>query len=53
MQRGSKIIRPVSVSIRVGKPIETVGMQMSDRDVLIATVRERIAELLAQGPVVD
>lgn len=53
MQRGSKIIRPVNVSIRVGQPIETVGMQMSDRDTLIATVRERIAELLAQGPVVD
>ena len=53
MRRGSRIIRPVTVSVRVGKPIETAGMQMSDRDALIATVRERIAELLAEGPVVD
>ena len=53
MRRGSKIIRPVDISIRVGKPIETAGMQMSDRDALIAQVRDRIAALLAEGPVVD
>jgi 1-acyl-sn-glycerol-3-phosphate acyltransferase len=53
MQRGSRIIRPVTVSIRVGEPIETAGMQMSDRDALIATVRARIEALLAEGPVVD
>ena len=53
MRRGSKIIRPVTVSIRVGTPIETTGMQMSDRDALIAQVRERIEALLAEGPVVD
>jgi 1-acyl-sn-glycerol-3-phosphate acyltransferase len=53
MRRGSKIIRPVQVSIRVGAPIETAGMQMTDRDALIAAVRERIAALLAEGPVVD
>jgi 1-acyl-sn-glycerol-3-phosphate acyltransferase len=53
MQRGSRIIRPVTVSIRVGAPIETVGMQMADRDRLIATVRARIDTLLAEGPVVD
>jgi 1-acyl-sn-glycerol-3-phosphate acyltransferase len=53
MQKGSKIIRPVIISIRVGVPIETAGMQMSDRDALIARVRERIEALLAEGPVVD
>jgi 1-acyl-sn-glycerol-3-phosphate acyltransferase len=53
MQKGSKVIRPVTVSIRVGKPIETEGMQMTDRDALIATVRERINALLAEGPVLD
>ena len=53
MRRGSKIIRPVNISIRVGKPIETVGMQMTDRDALIAQVRGRIEALLAEGPVVD
>ena len=42
MQRGSRIIRPVTVSIRVGEPIETAGMQMSDRDALIAQVRSAL-----------
>jgi 1-acyl-sn-glycerol-3-phosphate acyltransferase len=53
MRRGSKIIRPVNISIRVGTPIETAGMQMTDRDSLIAQVRGRIEALLAEGPVVD
>jgi len=53
MRRGSWIIQPVHVSIRVGEPIETAGMDMSQRDVLIARVRARIEELLAMGPVVD
>lgn len=51
MQRGSRIIRPVTISIRVGTPIETAGMRMTDRDALIAGVRERIEALLAEGPV--
>jgi 1-acyl-sn-glycerol-3-phosphate acyltransferase len=53
MHKGSAIVRPVDISIRVGAPIETVGMQMSDRDTLIATVRARIESLLAEGPVID
>jgi 1-acyl-sn-glycerol-3-phosphate acyltransferase len=53
MQKGSRVIRPVTVSIRVGEPIETRGMQMTDRDALIAQVRERIHALLAEGPVLD
>jgi 1-acyl-sn-glycerol-3-phosphate acyltransferase len=53
MRRGSKIIRPVNISIRVGTPIETAGMRMTDRDALIAQVRGRIEALLAEGPVVD
>jgi 1-acyl-sn-glycerol-3-phosphate acyltransferase len=53
MRRGTKIIRPVNISIRVGAPIETTGMQMTDRDALIAQVRGRIEALLAEGPVVD
>jgi 1-acyl-sn-glycerol-3-phosphate acyltransferase len=51
MRRGSKIIRPATVSIRVGRPIETAGMEMNDRDVLIARVHERIEALLAEGPI--
>ena len=51
MQRGSSIIKPVRISIRVGRPVETAGVSLDDRDLLIETVRARIQELLAQGPV--
>jgi 1-acyl-sn-glycerol-3-phosphate acyltransferase len=51
MRRGSTIIRPVTVSIRVGKPIETAHLTLEDRDALIARVREAIAGLLAEGPI--
>ena len=51
MRRGSRIIRPVTVSIRVGKPIETADLTLDDRDALIARVRGAIAGLLAEGPI--
>ncbi|MGE5361715.1 MAG: lysophospholipid acyltransferase family protein [Bacteroidales bacterium] len=51
MQKGSVIINPVAVSVRIGKPIETRGLTMDDRDALMSTVRARIEELLAEGPV--
>ena len=51
MRKGSRIVRPVTVSVRVGEPIETTGLALADRDALIATTRRRIEELLARGPV--
>jgi 1-acyl-sn-glycerol-3-phosphate acyltransferase len=51
MQKGSAIVRPVTVSVRVGEPIETAGLTLGDRDALIATTRERIVAMLAPGPV--
>jgi 1-acyl-sn-glycerol-3-phosphate acyltransferase len=51
MQRGSRIIRPVTVSVRIGAPIETAGYTLEQRDELIARTRERIVALLAMGPV--
>jgi 1-acyl-sn-glycerol-3-phosphate acyltransferase len=51
MRKGSRIIRPAHVTVRVGEPIETAGLQLDDRDALIARVRERIAGLLT-GPVI-
>ena len=51
MRRGSKIIRPVTVSIRIGEPIETAGLVATDRDALIARTREQIVALLAEGPI--
>jgi 1-acyl-sn-glycerol-3-phosphate acyltransferase len=53
MQKGSAIVRPVTVSIRIGEPIDTASLDVDDRDGLIATTRERIAALLAQGPIED
>jgi 1-acyl-sn-glycerol-3-phosphate acyltransferase len=50
MRKGSPIIWPVRVSIRVGPPVETAGLQLSDRDRLIVDVRARVMALL--GPVV-
>jgi len=46
MRRGSWIIRPVTVDIRVGVPVETAGMGAEDRERLIATVRNEIQSLM-------
>jgi 1-acyl-sn-glycerol-3-phosphate acyltransferase len=53
MTKGSWVIRPVTVSIRAGRPIETAGLGLADRDRLISRVRREIETLLAAGPVVD
>jgi 1-acyl-sn-glycerol-3-phosphate acyltransferase len=53
MRKGSMIVRPATVSVRIGEPIETSGLQVGQRDALIAQVRARIEALLAAGPVVD
>jgi 1-acyl-sn-glycerol-3-phosphate acyltransferase len=51
MRRGSRIIQPATFSVRVGEPIETVGLGLTDRALLIERVRERITQMLAEGPV--
>jgi 1-acyl-sn-glycerol-3-phosphate acyltransferase len=51
MRKGSAIVRPVHVSVRIGEPISTIGMTLDDRDILIERVRGAIRELLDQGPV--
>jgi hypothetical protein len=50
MRRGSWIIRPVTVTMRVGPPIETSEVSPDARDELINRVRREIEELLAAGP---
>jgi 1-acyl-sn-glycerol-3-phosphate acyltransferase len=50
MRKGSAFVRPADVTVRIGAPIPTAGMASDDRDRLIAIVRSRIQELLAQGP---
>ena len=49
MRKGSPIVRPVQVTVRVGEPVETAGLGVEDRDRLIAEVRGRIESLLAQN----
>jgi 1-acyl-sn-glycerol-3-phosphate acyltransferase len=50
MQKGSAIVRPVTVSVRIGEPVETRGMGLADREQLADLVRARVEELLALGP---
>jgi 1-acyl-sn-glycerol-3-phosphate acyltransferase len=51
MRRGSWIIRPVTLTIRIGRPVETSGAGHGNRDEIIARVRHEIATLVALGPV--
>ena len=39
MRKGSAIVRPVTVSVRIGAPIATAGLTLDDRDRLIDEVR--------------
>jgi 1-acyl-sn-glycerol-3-phosphate acyltransferase len=49
MRKGSAIVRPVRVSVRIGQPIPTAGMTVDDRDRLIARVRADVECLLREG----
>jgi 1-acyl-sn-glycerol-3-phosphate acyltransferase len=51
MRKGSWLIRPVTVSIRVGRPIETAGLTQDHRAELINRVHVEVARMLAAGPV--
>jgi 1-acyl-sn-glycerol-3-phosphate acyltransferase len=53
MRRGSWIIRPVTVSVRIGEPVEASGFTLDQRDELIARVHERVDALLMEGPVTE
>ena len=48
MRKGSPIIRPVTVTVRFGEPVETTGMMLGDRDRLVASVRGRVEALLRE-----
>jgi 1-acyl-sn-glycerol-3-phosphate acyltransferase len=51
MRKGSGIVRPVHVSVRIGEPIPTTGLTVADRDALVERVRAAVQELLDEGPV--
>jgi hypothetical protein len=46
MRKGSPLIYPVTVHVRIGEPVETAGMTLADRDRLITAVRDRVAKLI-------
>ncbi len=51
MRKGSPIIRPVRVSVRIGAPIEPSDYGVENRDELVATTRTAMQDLLAAGPI--
>jgi 1-acyl-sn-glycerol-3-phosphate acyltransferase len=51
MSKGSPIVRPVHVTVRIGRPVPTAGLDIQDRDELIARVRAEVQNLLQEGPV--
>ena len=49
MKKGSLVIRPVQVTVRFGRPIETATLTVEERDPLVARVRAAVAGLLQEG----
>jgi 1-acyl-sn-glycerol-3-phosphate acyltransferase len=47
MQKGSAIIRPATIRLRVGAPIETRGLDEAQRDDLVHSVRAEVQRLLS------
>lgn len=48
MRKGSPIINPVAVRVSFGSPVETAGLTLEDRDVLIANVRGQVEAMLRE-----
>jgi 1-acyl-sn-glycerol-3-phosphate acyltransferase len=46
MRKGSLVIRPVTVTVRIGQPVETAGLTLEDRDLVVQQVRSQIEALL-------
>ncbi len=49
MRKGSAVIRPVVVTVRIGKPVPTAGLTLEDRDDLIERIRAQVQNLLTWG----
>ena len=48
MHKGSYVIQPVTVRVRFGRPVETAGLTVAERDQLANRVRGKVQELLAE-----
>jgi 1-acyl-sn-glycerol-3-phosphate acyltransferase len=46
MRKGSVLVWPTTVTVTIGKPIETADMTLEDRDQLIARVRDDVQRML-------
>jgi 1-acyl-sn-glycerol-3-phosphate acyltransferase len=53
MRKGSAFVRPVRVSVRIGRPVPTAGLTLEDRDALIEKVRVEVEALLEEGSLWD
>ncbi len=51
MRKGSAWVHPVTVSVRIGRPVLTAGLSTADRGRVIAQVSEQIQAMLAEGPI--
>jgi 1-acyl-sn-glycerol-3-phosphate acyltransferase len=51
MRKGSWVVRPAVMTIRIGEPVETAGRTIANRDEVIGEVRERIEALLDEKTV--
>ena len=49
MRKGSAFVRPVHVTVRIGRPVPTADLTIEDRDRLIADVRLEIERLMREG----
>jgi 1-acyl-sn-glycerol-3-phosphate acyltransferase len=49
LHKGHFVIRPVTVNVRFGAPVETAGLTVDQRDILSGTVRARMEQMLAEG----
>jgi 1-acyl-sn-glycerol-3-phosphate acyltransferase len=48
MRKGSPVVRPVTMRVRIGEPVDTIGLTVDDRDALILEVRRRVQALLQE-----
>ena len=53
MQRGSPLIRPVTVEVTIGESIATRGLTLDDRDTLIQQTRDELERHLARTETID
>ena len=50
MRKGSPVIRPVTVTVRLGSPVAIGDKSLQDRHALITQTRDAIQRLLDEGP---